>query len=309
MEEGKEKVRRTIIVLFSWLLCVYQPAAGAADLLSPPVKSGALFSIQNASHTLYLFGTIHVGTPDFYPLEARAMQAMAQAPVIALELDPGQTQVMQAAVQKYGLYPPGQTFKTALSPTQQRPLLAALKKYNLAPDNLLRFKPWMLAMALTLNEFIDKGYQPELAIDSYIANYAQQHDKPIVELEGAAAQMALFGQLNDKQQISLLQDTIRELSHPDTAQKVVELAEVWRTANVGELESLLRDMRTDHSVAGKFATDVLLDQRNPKLADGIAGLLQKQDQAFAAIGILHLAGPNSVPALLEQRGYRVQRIY
>ena len=302
-------MRRTIIVLFSWLLCVYQPAASAAGPTSAVAGGGALFSIQDDSHTLYLFGTIHVGTPDFYPLEARAMRAMTEAPVIALELDPGQTRIMQAAVQKYGLYPPGQSFKTALSPAQQRPLLEALKKYNLVPDNLLRFKPWMLAMALTLNEFIDKGYQPELAIDSYIANYAQQHDKPIVELEGAAAQMALFGQLNDKQQISLLQDTISELSHPDTAQKIVALAEVWRTANVTELESLLRDMRTDHSVAGKFATDILLDQRNPKLADGIASLLKKQDQAFAAIGILHLAGPNSVPALLEQRGYRVQRIY
>lgn len=302
-------MRRSIIVLFSWLLCVYQPAASAADNAPASANRGALFSIQDANHTLFLFGTIHVGTPDFYPLEARAMQAMAQAPLIALELDPGQTRIMQAAVQKYGLYPPGQTFKTALSPAQQRPLLAALKKYNLAPDNLLRFKPWMLAMALTLNEFIDKGYQPELAIDSYIANYAQQHDKPIVELEGAAAQIALFNQLNDKQQISLLQDTIRELSHADTAQKIVELAEVWRTANVGELERLLREMRTDHSVAGKFAIDVLLDQRNPKLADGIANLLKQQDRVFAAIGILHLAGPTSVPALLEQRGYRVQRIY
>jgi len=71
-------MRRQIIVMFCGLFLLPLPAAFAEV---PPVAQnrGALFRVQDAGHTLYLFGTIHVGAPDFYPLEPTVTQALEGA--------------------------------------------------------------------------------------------------------------------------------------------------------------------------------------------------------------------------------------
>jgi len=62
-------------------------------------------------------------------------------------------------------------------------------------------------------------------------------------------------------------------------------------------------------VSGIFMRDVLLDGRNGALADKLAALIQGEDHTVAAIGLLHLLGKRGVPALLEAKGYQVERIY
>ena len=298
-------VRRLIIVTFTWLLCLYLPVANAAG----GEQHGALFKVQDAHHTLYLFGTIHVGANNFYPLAPRVMQALGQAPAIALEIDPQKIPAMQAAVLQYGFYPEGKSYLTELDPKLLQQVRTALQKYQVAPDAIGRFRPWMIASLLTIQEFDNKGYHSELAVDSYLANFIQKRNKPVIELESAATQLALFGALSESQQNLLLADTIKELNDPDGAAKVVELAEYWRTGNLQGLQRLLDEMESDKSFVGRFTKEVLLDQRNPLLANRIAMLLKQQDGVFAAIGILHLVGPTGVPALLKQGGYTVERIH
>ena len=305
-------MRRLIIVTFSWLFCLYLPLANAAETAPATARTehrGALFKVQDAHHTLYLFGTIHVGTANFYPLEPRVMQALEQAPAIALEIDPKKTPAMQAAVLRYGFYPEGQSYQTDLTPQLQQQVQAALKKYNVPAEAVARFRPWMIASLLTVQEFDSKGYRADLAVDSHLADFVTKRNKPVIELEGAETQLALFGALSRQQQSLLLEDTLKELNDPDSAARVVELAEFWRTADLSGLQGLLDEMANDGSFVGRFTKDVLLDQRNPALAERIGGLLKSRDRIFAAIGILHLVGPASVPALLQQRGFNVERIY
>lgn len=303
-------VRRLIIVTFSWLLCLYLPAANvaAASTDKGAQGHGALFRIQDGQHTLYLFGTIHVGADNFYPLAPAVTQALTRAPAIALEIDPQQIPTMQAAVQQYGFYPPGKTYLSELPPALLIQTQAALAKYRVGADAVQRFRPWMLASLLTVQEFERKGYRAELAVDGYLADLVRQRGTPVIELEGATTQLALFGALSEAQQNLLLADTIKELDDPDSAAKVVQLAEFWRSGNLSGLQDLLDEMAGDQSFVGRFTKEVLLDQRNPPLADKLAALLKQQNGVFAAIGILHLVGPNGVPALLKQQGYQVERI-
>ena len=51
-----------------------------------------------------------------------------------------------------------------------------------------------------------------------------------------------------------------------------------------------------------------LDDRNPSLAERIDRLHNSGKQIFAAVGSLHMFGQNGLPALLEKRGYRVEKI-
>lgn len=304
---------RLIIVTLALLFCFYLPparaAADAPDAATAIPNRGALYRISDGRHTLHLFGTIHVGTPDFYPLESRIMRALDEAPTLALELDPQNAAELQLAVRRYGLYPDGQRFQEQLDPALARRTLAALQRHQLPAERLQNFRPWMLATALTVQEYASSGYRTDLAVDSYLAGAVRAHGGQVIALESAERQMALFGRLDAARQAQLLGDTLDELDDADLARKLDELVGAWRHADSRGFEHALEEMDRDPSFANRFTRQALLDERNPGLADGIAALLARQDKAVAAIGILHLVGPQSVPALLRRKGLSVEQIY
>ncbi|MFJ3057832.1 TraB/GumN family protein [Herbaspirillum sp. NPDC087042] len=274
---------------------------------APP--RGALYQISDGHHTLLLFGTIHVGAADFYPLEPRLAQALAEAPVLALELDPGNAVALQAAVRRHALYPDGQRFQDQLDPALTQRTLAALQRYQLPLAPMQAMRPWMLAMALTVQAYEQHGYHAELAVDSYLANAVRQHGGQVMELESAERQMGIFSRLNGAQQAQFLKDSLDELEDDDLTRKLDELVGAWRHADSAGFAAALKELRDDDSFSNRFTLQALLEERNPGLADGIASLLRKNDQAIAAIGILHLIGPDGVPALLARKGLQVRQLY
>ena len=52
----------------------------------------------------------------------------------------------------------------------------------------------------------------------------------------------------------------------------------------------------------------LNDERNPALADGIEAQHRQGKRVFAAVGALHMTGPQALPLLLAQRGFKVERV-
>jgi uncharacterized protein YbaP (TraB family) len=47
---------------------------------------------------------------------------------------------------------------------------------------------------------------------------------------------------------------------------------------------------------------------NPGLARNIDALHAEGKRVFAAVGSLHMVGPLGLPALLRERGYKVERV-
>lgn len=302
-------MRRKIIVMFCGLfLLPLHPALAEA----PPaaVNRGALFKVQQADHTLYLFGTIHVGAPDFYPLEPTVTRALRDAGALALEVDPlGDQRLAVAAVLKYGMDAPGARVPPDCRQTLAPRLAPLLQKYGLPPASTAQMKPWMLATVLAVGEFSTLGYSPALAVDSYLSKQAKSHRTPIVELESMDSQMALFGAMSTAQQCQFLEDGLDSIEAQQQSEEAREIAQAWRTADQAALERIAAKAGEDPSYAAQFVQKVLLDGRNPALADGIAKLLLREKHSLAAIGVLHLVGSNSVPKLLQQKGLKVERVY
>jgi uncharacterized protein YbaP (TraB family) len=299
--------RRQIIVILAALLCLYLPAAAQTAATPPSAPQGALFKITRAGHTLYLFGTIHVGRADFYPLEARVMQALGEASVLAVELDPSREDAMQTALRRYGMAAAGAD--ALLPPALKTRRGALLRRYGIAPEGVARLQPWLQAVTLTVAEFTASGYQPQYAVDSHLIALFRQRGKPVRELESAESQMALFGALNRTEQLRFLDETMAELEDPAETLDELAIVGLWRNADSPGLMAKLEEMNRDKRFTTRFLQDVLLKRRNPRLADGINEVLQANRDSFAAIGIMHLIGPYSVPALLARRGCRVEQIY
>lgn len=302
-------MRRQIIVMFCGLFLLPLQAARAE---APPVTQnrGALFKVQDASHTLYLFGTIHVGAPDFYPLEPTVTRALQAAGALALEIDPGaDPRTAMRTVLKYGMEAPGSKAPSDCRQTLAPRLAPLLQKYGIAPEAVVPMKPWMLASVLAIGEFSTLGYRSDLAVDNYLSQQAKAHKIPVVELESMEGQMALFGTMSPADQCRFLEDGVASIEDQKQSQEAREIADAWRTADATAFEKLAAKAAQDPSFAAQFVQKVLLDGRNPALADGIAKLLAREQSSLAAIGVLHLVGAKSVPDLLRQKGLKVERLY
>lgn len=306
-------MQRLIIVSLTWLSCLNllcpARAATPAETSPPAPPRGALYQVSDGRHTLLLFGTIHVGAPDFYPLEPTLQQALTTTPVLALELDPQNAAAMQSAVQRHALYPAGQHLLDQLDPALRQRTETTLQRFGLSPESVQQMRPWMLAMALTVQEYVRHGYRTDLAVDSHLAATVRAHGGKIVELESAERQMSLLSQLTPAQQGQFLADTLQELDDADLTRKLDRLVGAWRRADSAGFAAALQEMQQDDSFTSRFAVDTLLRKRNPGLAAGITELLSEHDHAVAAIGILHLVGPDSVPALLAKKGLQVTQLY
>ncbi|KQQ32757.1 hypothetical protein ASF61_14585 [Duganella sp. Leaf126] len=301
---------RQIIVMFASLICLLAgPGWAQAPAGTIPAR-GALFKVEQGGRTLYLFGTIHVGAQDFYPLEPRLAGVLKQAPVLALEIDPlGDQQRLVRATQKYGLALTGGASMASLSPDWRARLDRLLQQYRIAPESVTMMRPWMLASMLTVSEFAAQGYDPALAVDSYLSRQAHDRGQKVVELESPEAQMSLFGKLSAADQLVFLQEAIAGIEDKEQADQSREIADAWRHADIKALDALAQKSAADDSFSGRFVQKVLLDGRNPALADAMVRLMARDNNSVAAIGVLHLVGKGSVPELLRKRGLKVERVY
>ncbi|WP_242404620.1 TraB/GumN family protein [Janthinobacterium agaricidamnosum] len=288
------------------------PAAWAAPA-APPAKApnrGALFKVEQGGHTLYLFGTIHVGEPGFFPLEPRVTQALKRASVLALEVDPnGDQKNVVSSLVKYGMDSPGQVLENDCRPALLPRLAPLLKKFAIAPESAAPMKPWLLASVLAIGEFSAQGYKSELAVDSYLSRQAHARKIPVLELESMESQMGLFGNMSMADQCRFLEEGLDGLEDQDQVRQAREMAQAWGSADAAALDKVAQEATDDKTFSGKFMQQVLLEGRNPGLADGIAKLLGRENNSLAAIGVLHLIGANSVPDLLRKRGLKVERVY
>lgn len=299
--------RRSIIVVFLGLFLMACQAF-AAQL---EARRGALFKVTGGGHALYLYGTIHAGRPDYYPLEPRIRQALAGASTLALEIDAERDPAgLAAAYQEHGMFPPGSAGMAGLQPERRRRIEAALRRHGVEPAAVAQLKPWMIAVTLAVIDVVNMGYDPRFGVDAHLAQQARASGKTrIAELETVGYQSALLNRIKDEDQWKLLEETLENMASGRQLREARELFDAYERADQAALERIARRMEEDDSFSGKVMRELLMDERNGPMADKVAALLAREDNAVVAVGLLHLVGKRSLPELLRKRGIKVERIY
>ena len=294
-------MRRPIIVVFLSLFLMACQALAA--------ERGALFKVSGQAHTLYLYGTIHAGKPDYYPLEPRIGKALAGASTLALEVDAGgDPAAVQAAFSRHGLFPAGRAAYAGLPAERRQRLQAALKTQGVDPAAVGQMKPWMLVMMLALVDVAKLGYDPALGVDLHLAGLARGKTR-ISELESVQYQAALLDRMPIETQWTLLEETLEHMASGRQLREARALFAAYEQADRTALEGIAERIENDDSVSGKFMREVMLAERNGPMADKAAALLARENNAVVAIGLMHLLGKEGVPELLRKRGLQVERVY
>lgn len=293
-----------VLVALSMLLWLGASSAVAAE-------RGALFRLTLDGHVMHLFGTLHVGAPEFYPLEERIAGAVQAASTLALEIDPEQARTgMQQALRTHGiLAPDAPTTYASLPPARRERLARLLRQGGFDPAAMLAFKPVLLATMLTMSEYTRLGYRADLSSEAWLAQTARAHGVRVTSLESLDEQLAALDRLPEPDRWRFLDEMMDTIDAGAQRTEAQEIVRAWSTADRAALERMAARCEADGSVSGRFLSRVLLQERNVTLAARLLQLLRSEARTVGAIGTLHLIGTGSVPALLEQGGVQVERIY
>jgi hypothetical protein len=313
---------RTFRLILLWLLAGWQfawadppPAEAPAaptdvlqQLKSAPSR-GLLYEVSRDGKIAYLFGTIHVGRPDFFPLDLVVTQALAHSSELVVELDATQGDKMQAAMQRHAVLPDSQRLDSLLSPTLRKRLQTQLDALRIPRDALQAYKPWMASLSLMMGAMQASGFEPAYATDLYLIALARGLDKPIDELESIDYQLELFDSTTRQEQLAFLDETLQMLEQGRLRGDTQALVDAWLDSDAQALQQQSLASMRESPRSARWMQQKLFTERNLHMAASIDRMLAAGRQPFVAIGALHLTGADGVPALLAMRGYRIKNLY
>jgi uncharacterized protein YbaP (TraB family) len=279
---------------------IVRSSAGAA-------KPGLLYEIKTGTATVYLFGTLHVGKPEFYPLGREANRALTEAQKLYLEVNLTDASVT-TTINAVATYPAGQSLERSLPPELMKKVDTALERYKLPRESAIRMKPWMLGQTLLLLEAARRGYDPTFASEMYLVAFAGAQRKDVLGLETLSEQFALFDGMPEAAQQRFLEDILTSLDDNQIGVHLDALVGAWLHADARGLEDELEREKSEPSLFAREMLPRLLDERNRNMAEKIAAIAQPGTTTFVAVGALHLVGPEGLIELMRKRGFAVRQL-
>lgn len=297
-------VRATAALLVALLALVAMDAAQAQD-----ERRGFLFEIRKGSQASLLFGTIHVGRPDFYPLPASRLSRLSRIDALVLEADITDMARAATATQKYAMYGPGEDGLDKRLPADTlKRAEAVLAGHGIDPRPMMRLKPWMLGSVLALFEASQAGYLQGMAVESYLSGLARAGNRPILEFEGIEQQFSLFEAAPWSTQVAFLDEALKAVESKAARREIDRIARAWETADRPELERLLSEMQAQATPGARFTVDTIVLGRHTAMVRRIEALMADGRNYLFAVGSLHLVGPRGLVEMLRARGFTVTEL-
>jgi uncharacterized protein len=253
---------------------------------------------------IYLVGSIHVLTPDFYPLSPVLDAAFKDADLLVEEVDMAEMldPAAQLKVLSRGMLPSNQSLDMLLSPSTLALVRKVTGDLGAAGQPLMRFKPWMLAIALQGLELQKAGYDPELGLDRHFYDQAMAAGKSVQGLETADYQISVFDSMTMEQQDRMLAQTLKELE--TELASVGKLADAWKTGDAPTVERIVQaELKAEPQMYQRLLVD-----RNKAWLPKIEALFTRRGHALVVVGAAHLVGPDGIIAMLKARGYTVEQL-
>ncbi len=288
-------------------------ALGLAGLLvgapvsakAPQNAHPALWEVSDKDTTIYLFGTIHLLPDNFQWRTAKFDQAVQSSQQLIVETivdekDP--TKVMSAMASLAFNTPNLPPLIQRVPPQKRAALAAAVAKSGYPPNAFDRMETWAAAFILLGNQYRDMKLKGDEGVEAVLRNNFTNANKPVGELETNLEQFGFFDRLPEKAQDALL-DGALDNSHA----AVQEFSGMLKAWSKGDVKDIARTFDRDLSGSPDLA-NALIHQRNANWSNWIEERLSQPGALMIAVGAGHLAGNDSVIALLQRDGYKVRRV-
>ena len=286
-------MKRSLLAALAALSLIAGTTPAAAE---PPV-----WTVRDADSTIILFGSVHVLPAGLDWRPERLDAALETADDLWFEVPVDQasdTEAAQAAAAR-GYLPAGQTLSSLLSPAGRDRLERVSGKLGLSPAGMERLAPWYADISVGVVALMRQGATVTTGVERTLAGAAPRAQRRAFETP--TGQIAFFADAPIADQLASLEDTLRQVDEDPSYYN--RLIDAWATGDTRAIETLGLTPMKQVSV---YLYDQLIVQRNRRWADIIAGRMDGSGRTVIVVGVGHLVGPDSVPALLRARGYAVE---
>ncbi|CAM3834173.1 TraB/GumN family protein [Alkalicoccus chagannorensis] len=262
-------------------------------------SNGLLYEISSEANTVYLYGSVHVGEPDMYPLRDEVMEAYERSDEAAFEVNINDPQVQQDMNEELmsAMAGGGRELADEMHEDAYETLVDELETFGIQEPMMAQAEPWALSLFTGDIALMRSSFEAAYGIDPYFLDLAEEDGLPVRSLENLEDQLEAMQNTSYEEQVAALEDEIASLDRADEQMRA--LVGIWREGDQ-ELFSFLRSVDTAHDTLG-------LDQRDEQMSEQLASFLEEEEGTlFAVVGALHTAGEGSIPQLMEEAGYDVQ---
>jgi uncharacterized protein YbaP (TraB family) len=282
-------------------------AAFSAAAQVKPADRHFLWEVTSVTNKVYLFGTVHAGKMDWYPLATAIEEAYADSTVLVVEADVSDTNAIMKSSEGMSYTPPD-SIKLHVSAADYERFRKLLPRYQLPESQMIQLKPFMAVSALVFTEWARLGYIPTAGVDAYFVRKAQSDLKRIVELEGVEPQMQLMDSLTEAEHREIFDGTLKALEMGLTSEQITGMVNAWQSGDPALMLEIAQRYNENVPGAREFE-DKFVWARHPAMLAKIEGYLnESRERHFIAIGSLHLAGPRGLVEQLRKRGYIVKQL-
>ena len=270
--------------------------------VTPARADPPIWSVAGAEGEVTMFGSVHLLAESTQWKTARLADALAKADEVWFEIPFDAAAQSQAGAEalRRGLLSDKESLSKILPPDVWERLATTATTLGIEPARLDRLRPWLAEITLATTYLARRGAQESLGVERqlYESTPATAEKKAF---ETPAEQIGFFADAALTDQIASLRETLREIAEePDSFDR---LSAAWAAGDVGVIEAdAVEDLRRD--APGMY--ERLVAARNRRWVVEIERLLKARRRVLIVVGVGHLVGPDSVPALLRRRGVAVE---
>lgn len=273
-------------------------------LLTLSSQAASVWKVSNKDHSLYIGGTIHILTPDDYPLAKEYDVAYQAADKLVFETDMEAISSPEFGQKMMGkmMYSDGTTLDEVLKPDTYQSLVMHLSARQIPVQAFASHKPSLVAITLTFVELQAMGYTSE-GVDQFYSNKAVKEGKGQTWLETPDEQLAFIANMGSDDPNAMIDYTLKDIKK--MPEMFGQLHSTWFKGDMqGMAEVGIVPFKADYPA---IYQDILVTRNNnwhPKIVE----MLNDQPVEFVLVGALHLAGPDSVLAKLKAQGYKIEKL-
>ena len=283
-------------------LCLWASCAAAQ---SQPEARHFLWEVVSITNRAYLFGTIHAGKKEWYPLAPAIEQAFADSRVLVVEADISDYAAMSKTTDAMAYAPPDELSRH-VPPADYERFLVQLARFSVPERVVKTLKPFTAVSLLMFGEWARLGYQPQFGVDSYLLRKAKEERKRVVEIEGVEAQARLMDSLTEEDHRLVFAGTLSALDSGLIGEQIDGMVKAWQIGDAFLMREVARRYNEKTPGAAELE-DKFVWSRHAEMMAKIEGYLKARDRHFIAVGSLHLSGPRGLVEMLRERGYIVRQ--
>ena len=263
---------------------------------------------------LYLMGTIHIMCDDTLPLPDYVMDVYENCDGVAVEYNVNELQNDMDQIMDYYskmVYQDGSDIKDHISKESYEAAKKYLEEKNSYMSMMDYYCPGFWISNIQSMAFAEIENLSLSGIDSYFITKADKDGKEVVNIETLDIQASVSLGYSDKLAEFMLKDTLEACKETElVAESVAELYNLWAKGDVDGMLKLEEEDEIPDELKKDYADyeNISIYERNKGMAEKASEYIKDGKNYFFMVGALHFSGDKGVDDLLEDMGYKVERV-